>query len=441
MASLSTQPYKGARDFYPEDYRVRQYVFNNWKKVAESYGYEQYDAPLLEPVELYAAKSGQEIVSEEGYSFMDRGDRQVMIRPEMTPTVSRMVAARRQEIAYPARWFSIDNFMRYQRPQKGRLREFWQLNVDIFGVDTIDAEFELIAMANDIMKSFGASDKMYSIKINSRQLVNMMMAEYLELDVVQSQLMMKLFDKKGKISSEEFRDQAAAIFDDDKSKDGLRKIAALISAKTMGELPKQLLESSAIKDVQILFTLLRERGITNATFDITLMRGLDYYTDIVFEVFDTDPENARSIFGGGRYDGLVGLFGVAPLPTAGYAIGDVTFEDFLRLHDLLPQFDSVTDVYLIVLGDSLKGAQKLAKELRDEGVKVAVDITGRKLDKQIKTAVKKHIPYMLFVGEAELKEELYTLKDVASSTEEKVGFGRVVTTIKDYRRRGASDDL
>lgn len=441
MSSLSTQPYKGARDFYPEDKRLQNYVFATWKKVVESYGYEQYEAPLLEPLDLYAAKSGQELLNEEGYSFLDRGGRQVMIRPEMTPTVSRMVAARRQELAYPARWYSIDNFLRYQRPQRGRLREFWQLNVDIFGVETIDAEVELISTADQIMKAFGATSKMYSIKINSRRLVNMMMAEYLELDIVQAQLMIKLFDRKNKISPEDFRDEAATIFDAGKAHDGLKKISAIVNAKSMADLPPQLLESPVIKDVQILFTLLHERGISNAVFDITLMRGLDYYTDIVFEVFDTNPENARSIFGGGRYDGLVGIFGVEPLPTAGYAIGDVTFTDFLATHKLLPSLKSTTDVYLLVLGtEALRGAQELATRLRDEGIKVAVDITGRKLDKQIKTAVKQDVPYMLFVGQKELEEQMFTLKDVLTAHEERLSFERVVTRVEDYRRRPKNDD-
>lgn len=431
--TLSILPYKGTRDFYPQDMRVQNYLFDKWRRIAESYGYEEYTAPLIEPLELYAAKTGQEIVNEESYLFVDRGGRQVMIRPEMTPSVSRMVAARRQELAYPVRWHSITNFMRYQRPQKGRLREFWQLNVDIFGVPTVDAEVEMITMADQIMKAFNATDKMYTIKINSRRLVNFLMAEYLGLDVVQSQLMMKLFDRKDKISANEFRDQAAEIFDAAKAKDGLKKIAALFAAKSMGDLPDQIIQSSAIKEVQVLFTLLREHGVKSVTFDIGLMRGLDYYTDIVFEVFDTDPENSRSLFGGGRYDGLVSLFGVDPVPTVGFAIGDVTFADFLRTHKLVPSLQTKTEVYIAVLGDALRGAQKLAGRLREEGVNAELDITGRKLDKQIKTAIKKGIPFIMFVGQKELEEESYTLKDVAKEKEYKQSLPRTISTIKDYR--------
>lgn len=431
--SLSTQPYKGSRDYYPEDKRVQDYVFAKWAQIAEKYGYENYGSPILEPYEIYAAKTGQEIVNEESYLFTDRGDRQVMIRPELTPSTCRMVAARRQELAYPARWYSISNFMRYQRPQRGRMREFWQFNADIFGVETIQAEVELIAMIDDILKSFGATEKMYTIKINSRHLINHLMNGYLGLDVVQSQMMIKLFDRKDKISSEQFRDQAVEIFDEASAKDGLRKVAALFAARSMGDLPKEILESAEIEQIQTLFSLLREQGVKNTTFDISLMRGLDYYTDIVFEVFDTNSENSRSLFGGGRYDGLVGLFGVEPIPTVGFGIGEVTFTDFLATHKLLPETRTKTEVYMVALGDTLKGAQRLAKKMRGEGVRVELDITARKLDRQIRSAIKKGIPYILFIGQKELDEEIYTLKDLKGEKEHKLGFERMIGEIKDYR--------
>src|ERR1700748_3133984 len=165
--ALSTQPYKGARDFYPEDKRVQKYMFGKLRAVAERFGYEEYDAPILEPLEIYLAKTGEEIVNEQTYVFEDRGGRKVVIRPEMTPTVSRMVAAQRQELAYPLRWYSIPNLWRYERPQRGRLREHWQLNVDIFGVKDTSAELEMIMLVNDIFKAFRATPDMYEIRLNS----------------------------------------------------------------------------------------------------------------------------------------------------------------------------------------------------------------------------------------------------------------------------------
>lgn len=438
MSTLSSQPYKGTRDYYPAEKRVQNYIFNKWRKVAYGFGYEEYGAPMLEPIEVYEAKSGQELVGEQTYVFTDRGSRKVAIRPEMTPTISRMVAARRQEFAYPARLFSIANFMRYERPQRGREREFWQLNVDIFGADSVLADAEIITMGAAFLNTFGARDDMYVIRVNNRKVINFMMSEYLELDAVQSQLMIKLFDRKNKITNEQFRDQAIEIFGDNKAKQGLGRIADLLSATSMAELPSQIRANEAVQEVQELFRLLSRAGIKNATFDITLMRGLDYYTGTVFEFFDTHPDNNRSLFGGGRYDGLVGLFGAEPISAVGMAPGLTMTELFLKTHDLLPELPSATEVYVVVLGDSQEGAAKLAAELRAEDVNTELDITGRKLDKQLKTAIKKNIPYILFVGDDELSKEVYTLKDTASTDEQKLSLERVISTVKD-RRRHVSD--
>jgi histidyl-tRNA synthetase len=420
MTTLSSQPYKGTRDYYPADKRIQNYIFDTWKQVVQRHGYEEYGAPMLEPLEVYTAKSGQELAGEQTYAFIDRGGRTVAIRPEMTPTISRMVAAQRQELGYPARLFSIANFMRYERPQRGREREFWQLNTDIFGVEGAIAEAEMIGLANGIMKAFGATEDMFTIKINNRKLINFMMAQFLGLDGPEALSMVKLFDRKDKISGDEFTAQAANIFGEEMAESGLAKITQLLAAKSMADLPSELRESSAVREVQELFTLLEAAGVTNAIFDITLMRGLDYYTGTVFEVVDTDPQNNRSLFGGGRYDGLVGLFGAEPIPTVGMAPGLTTTELFLQTHGLLPQLTSTTDIGIIVLGDSLKGALRLAEQLRGRGVNIEVDISGRKLEKQMKAVLKKNVPFMLFVGEQELADGLYSLKDVTTEQEQKL---------------------
>src|SRR5437868_4829553 len=176
--SLPTQPYKGARDFYPEDKRLQKYIFGVLRRVVEGFGYQEYDAPIIEPIELYLSKTSDEIVAEQTYSFIDRGGRNVTLRPEMTPSVSRMVAARRQGLAYPLRWYSIPNLWRYERPQRGRLREHWQLNIDIFGVAGLEAEHEIILVADALMRAYNAKHSMYSIRINSRQLMEAFFREY-----------------------------------------------------------------------------------------------------------------------------------------------------------------------------------------------------------------------------------------------------------------------
>jgi len=440
MSSLSTESYKGTRDWYPEDMRLRDYIFATWRKVARSYGYEAYDAPLVEPLDVYEAKSGQELANEQTYSFTDRGDRHVAIRPEMTPSVSRMIAARQQEVAMPARWYSIAQFMRYERPQRGREREFWQLNCDLFGIEGPAAEAEIVAMGARILKELGASDDMFTVRINNRRIINFMMAQYLELDGVQAQLMIRLFDRKNKIAPQAFRDQAIDIFGQERAAVGLQRLAQLLAARTMADLPEQIRESNVVKDIQELFTHLERAGVKNALFDITLMRGLDYYTGTVFEFFDTHPENARSLFAGGRYDGLVGLFGCEPISAVGIAPGLTMTELFMKTHKLVPKLVSTTDIYMVVIGDQMRGAEKLAAKFRKEGVNVELDFTARKLDKQLKTADKKAIPYLLFVGEAELANEVYPLKNTVTNEEKRLSFERIVSTIADRRARHFRDD-
>jgi histidyl-tRNA synthetase len=214
-----------------------------------------------------------------------------------------------------------------------------------------------------------------------------------------------------------------------------------MSAKSVSDLPPEIKTSTPAVELAELFDILDQAGIKSVKFDMTLMRGLDYYTGTVFEVFDTDPDNNRAVLGGGRYDGLVGMFGAEPISAVGMAQGGTTIENFLEAHKLLPNLASSTDVYVVVLGDVQKAADKLAKHLRSEGVNVELDNTDRKLDRQIKTAVKKSIPYILFIGEDEVRDEVYTLKDTTSTEEQKIGFSRIVSLIRDRRRVAADDDI
>jgi len=417
--ALSTQPYKGARDFYPEDKRIQKYMFKTIRKVVQRFGYEEYDAPFLEPTELYASKTSDEIVNEQTYSFTDRGDRSVTIRTEMTPSVSRMVAAKRQELAYPLRWYSIPNLWRYERPQRGRLREFFQPNVDIFGVDGIEADHEIILIADTVMQAFKAKRDMYTIKLNSRQLMDGLLADYLGLDQVQVRTMAQLIDRMHKMDYAEFVGLV----------DGVLKVGSL------DELPEPLHAHPSVNQLRTLMEMLEASGVSNFIFDPTLMRGFDYYTDIVFEVFDNHPDNNRAMYGGGRYNGLIAAFGVEPVPSVGFAMGDVTLQNFLESHELMPKLHTETDVYVILIGDVYLKAQKALKELRDAGVKIAIDITGRKPDKQIKTAVKKGIHYALFIGDRELESEQYVLKNLMTGADEQHGINRTVSIVKDYRAK------
>lgn len=422
MKYLSPQPYKGTRDYYPREKRIQNYIFNTWRQVIEQHGYEEYGAPILEPLELYAAKSGQELVNEQTYSFTDRGGREVSIRPEMTPSISRMVAAKRQELAYPARLYSIANFMRYERPQRGREREFWQLNVDIFGVDSIQADIEIISLSDKILKAFGAKSGDYIVKINSRTFITYMMTVYLGLDEARALQMTKTFDRRNKLTDEAFAKQASDILGAEAA-EKLEKVLAITAATTVDTLPAELQQAESLKEIQIVFDGLRRIGVTDIEFDATLMRGLDYYTGTVFEIADTHPENNRSLFGGGRYDGLVGLFGAEPISAVGFAPGNTMIEHFLEVHGLLPEDVSNTAAYIATIGDSdeaLLGAQQLADTLRSRGLNIEVDITGRKLDKQIKAATKKQIQTVIFVGLDDVSAGQYPVKNLETGAEERL---------------------
>lgn len=417
--TLSTQPYKGARDFYPEDKRVQKYMFAKLRSAVERYGYEEYDAPILEPLEMYLAKSGEEIVKEQTYSFEDRGGRQVVIRPEMTPTVSRMVAARRQELGYPLRWYSIPNLWRYERPQRGRLREHWQLNVDIFGVAGVAAETELITLVHDIFAAFGAQPDMYEIRLNHRVLVDEILGAYLGLNETAQHAIGKLIDRINKMDRSEFTGKVIAAIDDTAvADDVVTKLLQILNATSLAELPEELQKSVAYSELSDVISRLESAGIRNIHFDPTVMRGFDYYTGIIFEVSDTDSDNNRAMLGGGRYDGLVGLFGVSPVPTVGFGWGDVTLENFLRSHDLMPELHPETDMYVALVGDVQAAVQPMVAILRNAGARLAVDISGRKLGDQFKVAEKKGVNAVLIVGESELSSDQFKLKNLKTGDEQ-----------------------
>jgi histidyl-tRNA synthetase len=441
--ALSTQPYKGARDFYPEDKRLQKELFRHMREVCERFGYEEYDAPILEPTDLFLSKGNQEIIDEQTYTFQDRGGRSVTIRTEMTPSVSRMVAGKRQELAYPIRWYSIPNLWRYERMQRGRLREFWQLNVDVFGLDGLEAEHEMILVADQILKSFGAKSDMYRILLNSRELTEELFGSYLGLDHTQRQTLIRLIDRYKKLSPESFAAQADAIFSPSQRESGaVESLQKLLNTKKLEDLPAGFESRPSVLKLKKLMQLLGESRVRNCVFDVTLMRGFDYYTDIVFEIVDTDPENNRSMFGGGRYDGLVGLFGVDPVPTVGFGMGDVTLQNFLESHHLLPQPHTETDAYVVLIGQAMyERSQHMIMELRRMGLNLAIDSTGRKIDKQLKTAVKKGIHYAIFIGEQELEAEQVKLRNLVDGTEETHGAQRIVSIVRDRRHASETPHL
>lgn len=392
---LSTEPYKGVRDFYPEAMRLERFIFDTMRRSAESFGYIEYGASILEPAELYEAKSSEEIALEQTYTFTDRGDRRVTLRPEMTPTLARMVAAKRRDYALPLRWYSIPNLFRYERPQKGRLREHFQLNCDLFGVAGIEAEVEIISLAYRLMKNFGAKDEDFEIRINNRAELEAVFARY-NLNETQAKKLRILIDKKDKI-------------------EGFEEAAAEIVGGPF-DLP-------AVTDLTVdtLLGKLANLGVTNAVAYPSLVRGFDYYTGVVFEVFDKDSTNNRSLFGGGRYDNLLEIFGSEKVPAVGFGMGDVTIADFLETRNLLPAYRAPTLLSVCTLSkDYIENAWHLGESLRARGIAVAVNITEKSMSDQIKKADKDKVPFILCVGETEVREKRYKLKHLETGKETEV---------------------
>jgi histidyl-tRNA synthetase len=407
---LSKQPVKGSRDFYPEDMRLQNYIFSVWRTVCESFGYEQYDTPILEPTDIYLAKGNEEIVKEQTYTFDDRGGRSLTLRTEMTPSVSRLVANKRQEFGYPLRLYSMPQCWRYERTQRGRGREFYQLNVDIFGIDGIMADLEVIQLADSVMQAFGANRKMYSIEINSRRLTKFVFWHSLGIRDEKYQELLRLIDKRAKLDESNFNTELEDLLgSSDSKKDLIQKINSYLNCKEISDLPKTILQSTEAKDLQKFLNKLNDLGVTNAFFSPSLIRGFDYYTDIVFEMFDAAKENNRSLFGGGRYDGLVGMFGVEPVATVGFGMGDIPLQNFLTVHGIIPDLKPSTDIYLIGLKEE---ATSVSEQLRQHGLNVATDIEGRKLEKSFKTAEKLGITYALVVGEKELDTKVFEIKNL-----------------------------
>lgn len=425
---ISTESYKGVRDFYPKDLFVEKYLFRVMAQVAESFGYQEYSASVLEPSELYEVKSGEEIISEQTYSFLDRGGRAVTLRPEMTPTVARMVAARKRGLSFPLRWYSIPNLFRYERPQRGRLREHWQLNADIFGVAVLEAEIEIISLVYTILTKFGAKNDQFTIKLNSRKLLDRLYSYYsLSADEVRG--LSKLIDRKEKIAVAEFKSGLGALLHE---KSGVASILFnFFHENNLDNLPEKIRSCDERKELDDLVMRLGALGISNVVVDTSIVRGLDYYTGIVFEVFDTDPKNNRALFGGGRYDDLLEIFGADSVPSVGFGMGDVTMHDFLQTHKLMPTYKSTTHLFIAILeGGVLPFAQELARGLRKEGLNVIVHPTDKKVGDQIKLADKGLVPYFLCVGDDEKQSGMFKVKDLTTGEETKMSGKDIARFIK-----------
>ena len=434
--ALTKIPYRGTRDFFPKDKRIRDYLFQVMIKTAESFGYESYDGPLLEEVELYKAKSGEELINEQIYSFTDRGERFVAIRPEMTPTLARMVAQVHRETAKPIRWFSIPNLMRYEKPQRGRVREHWQFNCDVFGAPGRLGELEVLQMAVELFENYGADHSHFEILINDRSIVDAVFKTLMNVSEQQSYRLYKIVDKSKKVNLEAVQKMVQEIGLDTKVEN---IFYSYLQLQTFSEVINflQLHHLNEIAEKFSTFVVLCENAhlLSYLKYDPTIVRGLDYYTGIVFEIFDKHPDNRRALCGGGAYANLLQIFNEDPLAGVGLGLGDVTLRDFLEVHNLLPNFDLPTNDVLITYQEEigLEPTLLLAKKLRKNNLKVLTSLEVLKFKKVFPLAEKKGARFVIMMGADEITQKKIQLKNLLTkeqTTHELTALEDIVKIIK-----------
>lgn len=399
---------KGTRDFYPEEMGVRTWLYQTLRSVSELYGYQEYEGPILERIDLYAAKSGEELVREQAFVFEDRGGDPITLRPELTPTLARMVAQKQNELAYPLRWWSFGPFWRYERPQKGRTREFFQWNIDLIGVSSPEADAELIAICATFFQRVGLSGTEVKLLVNNRRLMD---GELAALGIVgeQRKVVFHLIDRRDKLGAEEWEKYTLEQGLNSEQLFGLKR---LLGDKELWKKSDELVRA---------FAALEKMGLMDyVRFDPQIIRGLDYYTGIVFEAKDMD--GGRSILGGGHYDNLVAAVGGDPLPAVGFAMGDVMATIVLGKYGKLPELRQTPANVLVTVFDAerMLGSIELASKLRQAGIKAVCYPEAAKLQKQLKFADRMGARWVLIAGPDEEAAGLVTVKDLETRTQETI---------------------
>lgn len=421
-----TAPYRGTRDFLPDEMSVRTQVFHRLYEVIERFGFRRYDGPQLEPAEIYEAKSGEEIANQQLYTLTDQGGRRLALRPEMTPSAARMVAGNAGSLQFPVRWYSHPNCHRYERPQRGRVREHWQINVDIFGSEAAACEIEMFELIDSMMRSLGADEDTFVIRVNDRQVLSAALTELVGVRAEQLGEVFALVDRWEKYDNERLAADAAEIGLDDKQFAGLTDVLAA-GTSLLDELPAEVIESSNV------VRALRSSSADLIRFDPHIVRGLAYYTSTVFEVFDTSGKNNRALFGGGRYADLAGLFTPKQIPGIGFGMGDVTLFDFLDTHGLSPAPRSEVDVVVIpVTAEQDDAARTVARTLRRTGLRTSVPLEPRKLGKEITRADRAGAHAVVIVGAEEWQDGTVTVRDLGSGDQRQVPYeeaGEAISTL------------
>ncbi len=411
---------KGTRDFYPEDMAVRSWLYTKLREVSESFGYQEYDGPFLEKIDLYAAKSGEELVKEQAFVFPDRGGDLITLRPELTPTLARMVAQRQRQFTYPLRWWSFGPFWRYERPQKGRTREFFQWNIDLIGANSPEGDAELVAICAAFFKNVGLKPDQVGVFVNDRRLMDSQLVKIGISSDALRKTVFKLIDRRDKMISTEW--DGFAI------ESGLN-LAQLTDLKKMLDNRDLWKESPELTRVFAALDALGASAYVH--FDPQIIRGLDYYTATVFEARNLDREG-RAILGGGHYDNLVEDVGGDPLPAVGFAMGDVMIRLILEKYGCLPEFKpSPADILVTVFEPSLlEHSLKISAGLREAGFKVSCFTEGSKLPRQLKYADKMGIRFVVIVGPDEFAAGKATVKDLAARQQATVPVDDILLAIR-----------
>jgi len=416
--TISNNPIKGSSDWLPEEIAVRQYIFDTWEKVCRQYGFKKYLTPLLESARIYQEKSGEDVGGKELITVTDRAGRDLAIRPEMTPSVTRLVSRIYNQEVKPIKFYSVANFFRNEKPQRGRNREFWQLNCDIFGSDSLEADREIMQMSLDMMLAFKAPKNSFKLYISSRQLIDgvldlIKVASDKKIEVI------RLMDKWDKLTSKAIKEKVDKLDLSDKS---FKIISKFMTAKNSNQLLVSLPElknNQGLKDINLIINKLSDLGYEDyISFNPAVIRGFDYYDGLVFELFDLNKDNNRAMFGGGRYNGLADIFGKESFSAVGFAPGDETTKLFLESWDLLDNIKKDDKYYLPILDDNLKiETSKLAQSLRKKGYNIEEAFVESKIGKALEYANKKGINKVVILGDREYQEGEYKIKDMNKGSE------------------------
>lgn len=424
----------GFREFYPEDCYIRNYIFDVWRQTGLVSGFQEYDGPILEPLELFTAKSGDEI-SKQLFSFEDQGGRKVALRPELTPSLARLVGAKSNGMPKPIKWFNIGENFRYERPQKGRLRSFYQFNADILGETSVGADVEVIGLMIAALKRFGAEAQDFIVRLSDRNIWEYLLESY-EVNEEGIGMVLSVLDKMEKISEDKIQEELKNCLGE-KADIFYKQAKNLFKIETLEDLRRFLLTSgneklmARLKDWEFLIKGLEDLGYADfIKIDLSIVRGLAYYTGFVFEAFQLIG-TARALAGGGRYDNLVKKLGYGDLPAVGFAMGDVTLRDFLEIKGILPKYEPKPTVYVVFEEEVAQMAMSAVTLIRNQGLRTEYSLKAQKLDKQIKNAAQSKSKLILIFKEEHFQRKEVIIQNTENKTETIVEVGHLIESIFD----------